>query len=329
MDFKVSLKHLTLASDRARRMFQSDCLESQPDIHGNYLWEFDRVLDSDAFTIVLAIIHGKSELVPDKPSVRMLAEIAAVVDDLQCHSSVSFFGNTWISGLRTHIPPLISQELFDWLCISFVFKDPAIFEKATRVAIDNSIGAVEDHGLPIPPKILGMSGSNTVSAQFLTYSEDIEEARDSLLVLTIVSLHEEVDKLRRAAGGCSRECRYMMLGTLIGEMTSKKLYMPTEMVNASIISWSLAQLLNQVSDFFSPPIITSQKRDVCDNPETWERRKRDRHGYDGWEVARPTNFNLPSTVYLHSCSLEKLIEPVVDNVQFQIRGLKLEDYVGV
>lgn len=161
--YKVSLKHLKLASDRARRTFQTDCFKSRPG--GKYLWKFDRVVDSDAFTIVLAILHGKSELIPDQPSVRMLAEIAAVVDDLQCHSPVSFFARTWINRLRTHIPPEISQELFDWLFISLVFKDRIIFEKATEVAIDNSIGAVEDHGLPIPTKILGMYGSNAVPAQ--------------------------------------------------------------------------------------------------------------------------------------------------------------------
>lgn len=137
-------------------MFQMDCLESQRDkTDGLYRWEFARVLDSDAFGIVLAIIHGQSELIPEQPSVRMLAEIAAVVDDLQCHSPVSFFAKAWIAGLRTQIPTVESQELFDWLCISLVFRDSVIFEKTTRVAIEESIGPVEDHGLPIPPKILG------------------------------------------------------------------------------------------------------------------------------------------------------------------------------
>lgn len=116
----------------------------------------------------------------------------------------------------------------------------------------------------------------------------------------------------------------MMLGTLIGEMTSRELYMPMETANASMISLSLAQLLDQVSGFSSPPIITSAKRNVCDNFEGWERRKR---GFDDWEVKTPTSSNLPNTMYIHDCALQKFIEPVVTNVESQIQGLKLEDYV--
>ncbi|KAL6898587.1 hypothetical protein GGI43DRAFT_81183 [Trichoderma evansii] len=91
--FKVSLKHLSLASRRAKAALQGPYQESVPTADGLRRWKFDPIFDPEAFKIIMYIIHAKSNNVPEEVFIKMLLKIAAVVvDDLYCQDSVGFFG---------------------------------------------------------------------------------------------------------------------------------------------------------------------------------------------------------------------------------------------
>lgn len=170
------------------------------------------------------------------------------------------------------------------------------------------------------------------SGQWLIRAEDIEAARDQFTSQITESLHQKVNELRHAIAGFTKECQYMVLGTLVGEMTSKGLYNPVEPTNALRKPASLSQVLRDIRAFSSPPIITGDSGCEQQSEEFWARRRSD-DGYEyGWPQKKmpppkPSRSDLPHTLYLHDCSVASHIQPLVADVESQIKGLKIEDYV--
>ncbi|CAH0035794.1 unnamed protein product [Clonostachys rhizophaga] len=88
---KVSKKHLVLASRRAQKLFLGPWKETESrGTDGLYHWLFEPFFTPEAFEIVLNIIHGHTKGVSDQIGLATLADIAAVVDDLQCEDAVWF-----------------------------------------------------------------------------------------------------------------------------------------------------------------------------------------------------------------------------------------------
>ncbi|KAJ4322397.1 hypothetical protein N0V84_004868 [Fusarium piperis] len=153
--FRVSMKHLVLASPRAKRMFQGNYTEARPDADGLHRWTFEPLFDPAAFEIVMNAIHGYSHKMPRNVSLENMAKIAAIVDDLDCPQALWFFAKTWINWLKPN-RKLDRFHLGHWILISFVFEEPVIFKEATEQAIRQTCGSFSSCMLPIRPKILGM-----------------------------------------------------------------------------------------------------------------------------------------------------------------------------
>ncbi|KAI8404735.1 hypothetical protein FOFC_14207 [Fusarium oxysporum] len=83
--FLCSKKHLTLASRRAAKLFSSQFKEASVESDGLYHWKFEGIFNHEAFALVLKIIHGKTRGVPRTIKLDLLADIATIVDDLECH----------------------------------------------------------------------------------------------------------------------------------------------------------------------------------------------------------------------------------------------------
>ncbi|KAM0433330.1 hypothetical protein ACHAPT_004206 [Fusarium lateritium] len=62
--YRVSMKHLVLASPRAKKMFEGNYAEAQPDADGLRRWTFEPIFDPAAFEIVMNAIHGQTHKLP-------------------------------------------------------------------------------------------------------------------------------------------------------------------------------------------------------------------------------------------------------------------------
>ncbi|POR36969.1 Uncharacterized protein TPAR_02850 [Tolypocladium paradoxum] len=149
------MKHLMLASARARAMFRGGYKESELAADGFRHWKFEPLFCPSAFEIVLNILHGQTQKIPDEVTLGTMAEISAVVDDLQCYNAVCFFANTWIEKLRTSLPNEICADLSRWILISSVFDEPELFRDTTWTALLHSTEPIATAGLPICPKLIG------------------------------------------------------------------------------------------------------------------------------------------------------------------------------
>lgn len=152
-DFLCSKTHLSSASHRARKMFSGGFKESIPDqTDGLYHWSLGPIFDPEAFCIVLCIIHSQTRDLPEVVSSQLLAEIAIIVDDLECHDVVWDYASQWMQILKQHCK--IKGD-FDSIFCSFVFQDKVVFEQSTRLNIQRNTDAIEHTDLPIPPSIIG------------------------------------------------------------------------------------------------------------------------------------------------------------------------------
>ncbi|PON23706.1 hypothetical protein TGAM01_v207353 [Trichoderma gamsii] len=152
--FLVSRKHLMLASRRASKVLGGSFKEAVPEEDGLFHWNFEPIFDSKAFEIVMQIIHGQTRHVPEKVNVELLAQIAALVDDLECLDSIWFFAKRWLSHIKNAYAFGPFGDLPKWILISFVFEESEIFKNVTHTIISRSAGAMPTSGLPIRFKIL-------------------------------------------------------------------------------------------------------------------------------------------------------------------------------
>ncbi|KAM0550272.1 hypothetical protein ACHAPJ_008942 [Fusarium lateritium] len=149
--FICSKKHLTLASRRASKLFSSAFKEASKQDDGLYHWNFGDVFDAEAFELALKIIHGRTRGVPQAPELHILAKIASIVDDLECHDAISFFSERWLTtyDLFCTLPQRIDETLAQFILISFVFSNRKLFYNSTEKAIRFSSEGMPTFDLPI------------------------------------------------------------------------------------------------------------------------------------------------------------------------------------
>lgn len=153
--FHVSSRHLTLASPWFKRTLTSSSFKEavrNPTNGRFYVNATD--WDEEAFLILLNIFHLRKRQIPKIMSVEMLAKIAVLVDyyELEKAEAIEDYVDTWINHVRRSytVPTSYGRDLLLWVCVSAVFDLSAEFEKATAVAIRESIGSIQTLNLPIP-----------------------------------------------------------------------------------------------------------------------------------------------------------------------------------
>ncbi|RGP67981.1 hypothetical protein FSPOR_5642 [Fusarium sporotrichioides] len=200
---KVSKKHLTVASRRARRMFQGEYVETQKsEVDGFYHWKIEPLFDPEALKTVLRIIHAQTQDLPDDVTLETLTQIAKVVDDLDCPEALSFFVKIWTGRFSQPLPCQMCDELVQWIFIASVFGLSEKFKQATRVAIIESTERMNSLELPIFPGII----------------DKIEQKRQDLLQDLIDRLHAVLDSLCSGYPCHVSQCSFMMLGALTKQM---------------------------------------------------------------------------------------------------------------
>jgi hypothetical protein len=151
---KVSSKHLCLASRRFQRMLTGQWIEANT-VYDDGLRHVEiEGFHPEAYRIVMNAIHGNYRQVPRQiDDLDLLAKLALVIDDLECHEAVEINFDYWISGCNAECRKF-DRDLFLWIFISSVFRQAEIFERATYTAIVKGTEPIPSLGLPIRDQVL-------------------------------------------------------------------------------------------------------------------------------------------------------------------------------
>ena len=120
--------------------------------------------DPEALVILLNVIHGRSRKVPRRIDLPMLTKLAILVDCYQLHEVVDVYSELWVTCVPEARQP---QELFQYLCVCWVFRNSEGFAKITKRIIWELEGTVcEQHtrDLPIPERVIGKVPRKSVAS---------------------------------------------------------------------------------------------------------------------------------------------------------------------
>ncbi|KAF5622289.1 integral membrane protein [Fusarium sp. NRRL 52700] len=239
--FLCSKKHLTLACRRAAKLFSSQFKEASVESDGLYHWKFEGIFNDEAFELVLKIIHGKTRNIPRSVKLDLLANIATIVDDLECHEAVAFFSTNWLFGWNSEwLQPgqLRNKPLAQVILASFVFEHASLFQTYTKMAIRHNIDVVSTYDLPIRADV----------------SDKIESTRIDILQRLVDGLENLQTKILTDKAGCNEACRAMLLGSLLQGMKKSGVYpLPSSPFPKLSLDAVLASLANlQSPAYFGP-----------------------------------------------------------------------------
>ncbi|KAI8667740.1 hypothetical protein NCS55_00796700 [Fusarium keratoplasticum] len=295
--FKVSMKHLVLASPRAKKMFEGNYAEAQPGTDGLRRWTFEPIFDAKAFRIVMNAIHGHTRKMPRTMTLRRLAKISAIVDDLDCSQSLWFYAKTWLAELDTYMD---DDNFRRWMLISFVFDEPELFESATTFAIRRGDRPFDACGLPIRPKII-----DTIDAE--------RDKHITRIVDGVASLIEEVKTKE-----CDPQCKSMTFGALTLYLISANLVLPSP--SKPYLDLRLSRICHQLNDFRLPLAY----RPGESFKKSWKRSK------DLWVFQeaplRVSDPSPPQGVNSHSCDLRGLVTRSLSSLSAAPWGLNISDF---
>lgn len=150
--YYVSSRHLILGSSYFRRaLSDGKWAESEREKQDKLFHIRAKDSRSDVFLILLNIFHLQNRKVPRKISLDNLAEIAVLVDYYECAEAIEVFSNIWIEDLKVTapIPHTYCRDLILWICVSRVFGLADQFKNATRVAITQCSGPMNNLDLPL------------------------------------------------------------------------------------------------------------------------------------------------------------------------------------
>jgi hypothetical protein len=152
---KASSRHLALASVVFRTLLRGNFREG---VALRTTGTAEIPLPDDhpaAFLILLNIVHGHARTVPRQVDLRILTQIAILVDKYQFHEAAEMFTDSWFQSLKESIYQSPSDDLVAEICIYWVFGKSSEFQEVTRVAVRESTGKIDEKRLPIPSSIVG------------------------------------------------------------------------------------------------------------------------------------------------------------------------------
>ena len=155
--YRVSSRHLINASAIFRSQLTGPSAASLLCEHGNYhLSTTD--WDADAFSMLLNMFHLRYRQIPKRLELEMFAKMAVLVDHYNCWEAFDLIVPIWVRASRktSWADADYGRNTMLWMIISWVFKLPEEFRKATAAAIrHNQEANVRDMKLGIPEVILG------------------------------------------------------------------------------------------------------------------------------------------------------------------------------
>ncbi|KAH7176960.1 hypothetical protein EDB81DRAFT_707713 [Dactylonectria macrodidyma] len=191
--------------------------------------------DEEALVIVLDAIHGHHRDVPKSLDLETLAKIAVIVDYYGCTEAMEPYVRPWILDEHKTLTQFCGPDCLLWLCVSWVFSQPRIFEAMSELIVKHTEGPIDVPNLPIG-EIL----------------EEIEAKRIDLIDQILADLEIHCDKLHCEKAGCRWECSTMLLGSIMkGRHTLAKLQPPVTRPYHGT-GHSLERVLSIVAGFREP-----------------------------------------------------------------------------
>lgn len=161
----ASSSHLCLASETFRKMLRGPWLEGASGAsEGSVKKCTASEWDTNAFTTVLYIIHGRHRAVPSAVDLETLAKIAAIVDYYHCHEATEVLIQRWIKPAAFPVPVAeYGKDCMLRMLVAWVFRQRDIFEEMARLAVMQSQGPLQTMDLPFPKTLLGSSAPRKVA----------------------------------------------------------------------------------------------------------------------------------------------------------------------
>ncbi|KAI4629129.1 uncharacterized protein J4E87_003390 [Alternaria ethzedia] len=133
--YQVSSQHLITASPKFKSEIMSWSENHKTDDGFYHMDTAD--WDPEAFAILLNMLHLRFRQVPKMLSLELLAKVAKLVDYYQCWEAFDLIADVWVRHARAYhpIPGTYSRELMLWILVAWVFKEPLLFNNATKIAI--------------------------------------------------------------------------------------------------------------------------------------------------------------------------------------------------
>ncbi|KAK8121882.1 hypothetical protein PG984_010552 [Apiospora sp. TS-2023a] len=228
--FRLSSKHLTMASAYFKKMLQGPWKESNASTLEAFDW------DPDAMVILMNIIHGRHRKVPRTVDLEMFAKIAIIADYYDCHEPVEVFAKRWIKQVKDTVPIEYCRELILMLAVCCVFPVTGISRSMVRYAMRYSTGPLQTMDLPIPQHV----------------TDAIEERRQELVDKIIGRLHDLVFYFSDVRTKCSFDCSSLLLGALTKQLREHGLLAPSP--TKPFLGYSVCGLIDIVRSFVSPKL---------------------------------------------------------------------------
>ncbi|KAL4900450.1 hypothetical protein BDW74DRAFT_182783 [Aspergillus multicolor] len=158
--FKVSAAHLTLASSVFRHALTGDWVEGS-ELRTRGTAEIEATgWDTEAFLILLRIVHCKPYDLPKEVSLETLAKLALIADYYDCVKLVQWYADAWISKVasrgsstNTHEEELRDKIIRLW--IAWVFDVAKDFTSHSSCIMHSAKEPITSLGLPLPAAIIG------------------------------------------------------------------------------------------------------------------------------------------------------------------------------
>ncbi|KAF2441506.1 hypothetical protein P171DRAFT_392839 [Karstenula rhodostoma CBS 690.94] len=286
--YYVSSRHLTTASPWFRRALTKEkWTESGKDEKDGLVHIHADDWDSEAFLILMNIIHLKNRKVPREVSLEDLAKFAVIVDYYECAEAVEHFTDKWKESLRTAtpIPSTHCRALILWICIAWVFEWEEQFSDSTLVAVKQCSEPLRTLGLPIPERV----------------TEQIDLKRYEAMEHVIESLHGLREKYLDLDYACTQDpdysfnCGSTLYGAISKEMLAIQILSPRPQI----------------------PFTGMSFEGVCAGVRNF-RSSSNNNGY------RLGYYNDYRHTQAHSCSLTTAVTEVIDNVVSTVGGFQLQ-----
>ncbi|GIC92662.1 BTB/POZ domain-containing protein [Aspergillus udagawae] len=216
--YRASSKHLSLASQYFEKRLKKEWREGE-ELQKNGCIELD-VPDTDpeAFSILLDLMHCRTQEVPTLVTFDELVELAVQVDYFKCHGVVGLYPARWIEPWKAKRLNAYCDETGKWIFVSGVFNDCELYASVTCLAIRQSKDFINTLDLPIPRSVTDVT---------LT-KEDTINLKRKVCSLLFRDVEERRHRLENGRITCSFECDPFRLGALMKQMKAHRLPWPRE-----------------------------------------------------------------------------------------------------
>ncbi|XXH04933.1 hypothetical protein Hte_011355 [Hypoxylon texense] len=149
--YRISSRHLSLASRRSRKMRHRWEPKKESDGHFHISVED---WDSQALLTVMNIIHLRHRQVPDDITLEMLSKIAVIGDYFEFHEAIEVSAKAWIGKLQRTLPKSYCRDLILWVWVCHVFHNEDILKTAITTAVRDCPGQIQGLGFPMLDQII-------------------------------------------------------------------------------------------------------------------------------------------------------------------------------